>query len=168
MSHRFVMERAGIVHHCTTEGKKSKMEQEGWRCLADIRGANMSIQCYPIKSSRIYLIPPEVKGDEETKCGCCNWSVRNLYAIARSQADANALFRSGDAGMCGDCLAEMIMNERWIVDWWNNVPEFHKRFSKWILADNEREKLKNRDGVKAFVRKIDEHNFDVFVLKIRR
>jgi hypothetical protein len=46
----------------------------------------------------------------EVKCGGCNWSVSSLYALAESQDEADSLFLSGDAGLCGDCLCELLVN----------------------------------------------------------
>ena len=54
-------------------------------------------------------------GDENDsgKCGCCNWEVSKGYLIATSRKKAEAeLKRIRDVGgnaLCGDCLAEMIM-----------------------------------------------------------
>jgi hypothetical protein len=53
--------------------------------------------------------------NHEEKCGGCNWPVTNLYALADSQEEAEALYQSGDAGLCGDCMCEMIVEQGWEV-----------------------------------------------------
>lgn len=49
------------------------------------------------------------QGFGEVKCGGCNWSVSRLYALAESQDEADRLFLSGDAGLCGDCLCDLLV-----------------------------------------------------------
>ena len=43
----------------------------------------------------------------EVKCGGCNWKVSRLYVLARSKEEAVKLVKSGDAGLCGDCVCDM-------------------------------------------------------------
>jgi len=52
---------------------------------------------------------------EWVKCGGCNWPVYHLYALANSQDEANELYKSGDAGLCGDCLAEMLVEMKYEI-----------------------------------------------------
>lgn len=47
----------------------------------------------------------------EGKCGGCLWSPSQLYALADSQKEADELYKSGQAGLCGDCLAELLMDD---------------------------------------------------------
>ena len=47
--------------------------------------------------------------EDEPKCGGCNWRVGRLYALAETQEEANALYQSGDAGLCGDCMADLLV-----------------------------------------------------------
>jgi len=49
------------------------------------------------------------------KCGGCNWPVYHLFALANSQDEANALFESGEAGLCGDCLTELLFDGRYEI-----------------------------------------------------
>lgn len=49
-----------------------------------------------------------VVGEGHERCGGCNWDASKLVALADSQEDADRLFESGDAGMCGECMAEML------------------------------------------------------------
>jgi len=52
---------------------------------------------------------------EWVKCGGCNWPVYHLFALADSQDEANALFERGEAGLCGDCLAELLFDGRYDI-----------------------------------------------------
>jgi hypothetical protein len=46
---------------------------------------------------------------EELKCYGCGWRVTNLYVLATSKSEAMSLYMSADAGLCGDCFSEMLM-----------------------------------------------------------
>jgi hypothetical protein len=54
-------------------------------------------------------------GDENDsgKCGCCNWEVSKGYLIATSrqkaEAELKAIRAEGGNALCGDCLAEMVI-----------------------------------------------------------
>jgi hypothetical protein len=48
-------------------------------------------------------------GGEELKCYGCGWRVTNLYVLATSKSEAMSLYMSKDAGLCGDCFSEMLM-----------------------------------------------------------
>jgi hypothetical protein len=48
-------------------------------------------------------------GGEELKCYGCGWRVTNLYVLATSRSEAMSLYMSADAGPCGDCFSEMLM-----------------------------------------------------------
>ena len=45
----------------------------------------------------------------DQKCGGCNWSVSRLYAYAKTQEEADKLYESGDAGLCGDCISDFLV-----------------------------------------------------------
>lgn len=45
------------------------------------------------------------------KCGGCNWPTSSLYVRAETREEAVQLLRDGDAGMCGECFAEMLSME---------------------------------------------------------
>ena len=62
----------------------------------------------------------DVSGDEDERCGGCNWRVSKLYALATSQEEANELKESGEAGLCGDCMSELFVDTGYII---NNKPE---------------------------------------------
>jgi hypothetical protein len=46
---------------------------------------------------------------DELKCYGCGWRVTNLYVLATSKSEAISLYLSEDAGLCGDCFSEMLM-----------------------------------------------------------
>lgn len=50
-----------------------------------------------------------VAADEEIKCGCCNWRVSHLYVLADSREEALQMIKDGVAGLCGDCMSELIV-----------------------------------------------------------
>jgi hypothetical protein len=49
--------------------------------------------------------------DEEIKCGGCNWRVTRLFVLAESKSDAVKLVKEGNAGLCGECFMEMVVEE---------------------------------------------------------
>jgi len=48
-------------------------------------------------------------GGDDLKCYGCGWRVTNLYVLATSKSEAISLYMSADAGLCGDCFSEMLM-----------------------------------------------------------
>ena len=52
---------------------------------------------------------------EEFKCGGCNWRTGRFFVAAESEEEAIYLLKSGDAGMCADCFAEMLTEGKWEV-----------------------------------------------------
>jgi hypothetical protein len=48
---------------------------------------------------------------EEVKCSHCNWRVTKLFVIAENKKEAIKLVKEGQAGLCGECFAEMLANE---------------------------------------------------------
>jgi len=50
----------------------------------------------------------QVGGPDQVKCNGCNWEVTRLFVRADSRAQAEQLLASGDAGLCGECYAEML------------------------------------------------------------
>ena len=50
----------------------------------------------------------EAGGPDQVKCNGCNWEVTRLFVRADSRAQAEQLLASGDAGLCGECYAEML------------------------------------------------------------
>jgi hypothetical protein len=43
------------------------------------------------------------------KCNGCNWRVSVLYVRANTREEAIKLLVSGDAGLCGDCYADLLV-----------------------------------------------------------
>jgi len=50
----------------------------------------------------------ELFGEDEIKCGGCNWPTTVIYVIASSQEEARNMILNGHAGLCGSCFAEML------------------------------------------------------------
>ena len=61
------------------------------------------------------------KDSESKKCGGCNWHVDHVYLLAENQEQADMAFKeSGEEdddprGLCGDCMAKMLMEEKYDV-----------------------------------------------------
>jgi len=68
--------------------------EEAFKLAMDILGSNM----------RMFTI---VK--EGAKCGGCNWEASHQYVIATTEKEAKALYRRGEAGLCGDCMSDMLV-----------------------------------------------------------
>jgi hypothetical protein len=50
-------------------------------------------------------------GDEVVKCNGCNWEVSKLFIRAETREGAVASPKQGDAGLCGECYAEMLAED---------------------------------------------------------
>ncbi|HUV52732.1 MAG TPA: hypothetical protein VMW64_06620 [Dehalococcoidia bacterium] len=48
--------------------------------------------------------------DGQPKCGGCNWEQGRLFVLADSQEEADAIYLSGDGGLCGDCFADLLQD----------------------------------------------------------
>ncbi len=48
------------------------------------------------------------KENEHVHCCECNWEVTKLFVLADTREKAVQLLLSGDAGLCGECYAEML------------------------------------------------------------
>jgi len=46
--------------------------------------------------------------DGEVKCGGCNWRVSRLFVLADNRDEALQMIKNGEAGLCGECMAEML------------------------------------------------------------
>ena len=58
-----------------------------------------------------------VRGEAlDLKCGGCNWECGEFLVLADSQEEADALFVAQEAGMCGDCMTEMLKEEGYEVN----------------------------------------------------
>ena len=49
--------------------------------------------------------------DGRVKCGGCNWEVSRLYVLAENREQALQLIKKGEAGLCGDCMSDMLVEE---------------------------------------------------------
>jgi hypothetical protein len=58
----------------------------------------------------------DVSGHDDEKCGGCNWRVTKLYALATSQKEAYKLKKKGEAGLCGDCMSQMLVEEKYTTE----------------------------------------------------
>ena len=52
--------------------------------------------------------------DNEVKCLACNWRAR-LYAYAESQEAADELYEDEDAGLCGDCMCDLLVEAEKVI-----------------------------------------------------
>ena len=48
--------------------------------------------------------------DGEVKCGGCNWRVSRLFVLADSREQALQMIKNGEAGLCGECMSELIVD----------------------------------------------------------
>jgi len=46
---------------------------------------------------------------EDAKCGGCNWPASHQYVLATTEKEAKALYRRGEAGLCGDCMCDLLV-----------------------------------------------------------
>jgi hypothetical protein len=65
------------------------------------------VETYRNTHKRVFRIR-DGNGDN-LKCYGCGWRVTNLYVLAASKSEAISLYMSKDAGLCGDCFSEMLM-----------------------------------------------------------
>lgn len=63
---------------------------------------------------KVYLVRRDIHA-EIKKCGSCNFPTCDFYVLADSQEEAEELFKDGDAGMCGACFTNWIMQENYEV-----------------------------------------------------
>ena len=47
--------------------------------------------------------------DDGVKCGGCNWRVSYLYVLAGSREEALKMIENGEAGLCGNCMSDLIV-----------------------------------------------------------
>ena len=48
---------------------------------------------------------------ENEKCGCCNWETSFVYMLGETKEDAKREYNVNERGLCGECIAEMLMEE---------------------------------------------------------
>jgi len=49
------------------------------------------------------------------KCGGCNWESNPQYVLASTKQEALSLLKSGEAGLCGNCFCDMLVETNRIV-----------------------------------------------------
>ncbi|MFX1487027.1 MAG: hypothetical protein ACFFBS_08050 [Promethearchaeota archaeon] len=55
----------------------------------------------------------QIMNSDEFKCGGCNWKTGRFFVAAESEEEAIDLLKRGDAGMCAECFAKMLTEEKW-------------------------------------------------------
>jgi len=50
----------------------------------------------------------KIEREEGTHCGGCNWEAHIQYVIADTLEEAKELVDMGEAGLCGDCMCDML------------------------------------------------------------
>jgi len=78
-------------------------------------------------------------GFDKVKCGGCNWETMQLFVLAVNKKKSKGLLRSGDAGLCGSCMSELLVDEEY------DIEISQKRREEWKKLIEET----NRRGVKA-------------------
>lgn len=58
--------------------------------------------------SRLFLA---VHDDDFVKCPGCNWEVSRLYVLAKDQAEADQIYADEEGGLCGNCIANILVEE---------------------------------------------------------
>ena len=53
--------------------------------------------------------------DDEWKCNYCHWPADFAYVLARTEDEARQLLEDGDAGLCGECIGDLISEEGYII-----------------------------------------------------
>ena len=56
-----------------------------------------------------------VVGKDE-KCGWCNWASSVVYMFGETEDDACAVYDVYGCGVCGNCIAERIMQDQYEVE----------------------------------------------------
>lgn len=52
---------------------------------------------------------------EGAHCGGCNWESSHQYVLAKTEEEARQLYEDGEAGLCGDCMCDMIVEAGYLV-----------------------------------------------------
>ena len=56
-----------------------------------------------------------VVGRDE-KCGDCNNEASFVYLLGRTEEDARRAYDAHKRGLCGECIAEMLMQEEYEIN----------------------------------------------------
>lgn len=58
---------------------------------------------------------PDQSENINEKAGCCNWEIENRYVLADSQTEAEQLVLNGEAGLCADCMCDMMVEGKYKI-----------------------------------------------------
>lgn len=53
--------------------------------------------------------------EEGSECGGCNWETSVKYVIATSEEEARRLLDEGVAGLCADCICELLVEGGYVI-----------------------------------------------------
>ena len=53
--------------------------------------------------------------DEAVNCGGCNWGASILFVVANTRNRAETMLCMGEAGMCGECMCEMLAEIKAVI-----------------------------------------------------
>jgi len=65
-----------------------------------------------VRLMRIFAIAED---NGELKCPSCLWRVSRLYVIAKDEKEARRLYEEEGAGLCADCLVDMMVEEKYEI-----------------------------------------------------
>lgn len=66
------------------------------------------------------IAPADYEWRGELKCGSCNDYVCELYELADSQDEADQIYREEEGGLCGRCVTNLILDNRYEI-----LPQSH-------------------------------------------
>ena len=49
------------------------------------------------------------KSNDGFKCGSCLWRVNRVFVLASSEEEARKLLHEGNAGLCAECMMDLIL-----------------------------------------------------------
>jgi hypothetical protein len=61
-----------------------------------------------VRIYRMFLVYGHDVPGHNGKCGGCNWEHDELYVIAQNEDEAKELVLQGEAGLCGDCMCDLL------------------------------------------------------------
>ena len=61
------------------------------------------------KPLKVFKVSAEELGYETVKCGGCLWRTSAFYVLAENKEEALELVQKGEAGLCGDCFGELLV-----------------------------------------------------------
>ncbi|MCI0560871.1 MAG: hypothetical protein MN733_20495 [Nitrososphaera sp.] len=50
----------------------------------------------------------EFEDELHGECAHCRWEVSFVYVLAEDSEDATRLIQNGEAGLCGDCMGDLL------------------------------------------------------------